>query len=433
MDGSDRKDAYFNGSTLYYVLDALLAMRTLYSFLKTYFRVKFEKQGTLVSPDSNKSDGKQVRVYMDGCFDMMHFGHANALRQAKSLGHVLVVGICPDEEIMRNKGPPVMNNEERYLAVESVKWVDEIISNVPYDVTPEFLDKLINEHQIDYIVHGDDPCVGPDGRDVYAAVKKAGRFKTIKRTEGVSSTDIVGRMLLCTRDHHLDNSTEDDSGLNKRSSINGRSVRSLAEGGDKSMPFTRVSTFLPTTRRLIQFAGGSNPPKANGKVVYIDGAFDMFHGGHIQTLKAARELGDFVLAGIHDDATVNAYKGRNFPIMNLHERTLSVLSSRYVDEVIIGAPRIMTEDMIKTMNISVVVHGTHYDEREPDAEVDESDPYEIPKAMGIFQEIESKSQLSVFNIINRIVQNREQYIKRNKKKVAQEQQYLDGKEYVEEL
>lgn len=40
-----------------------------------------------------KSGKKGVRVYMDGCFDLMHYGHANALRQAKALGDELVVGV----------------------------------------------------------------------------------------------------------------------------------------------------------------------------------------------------------------------------------------------------------------------------------------------------------------------------------------------------
>lgn len=56
---------------------------------------------------------KRVRVYMDGCFDLMHFGHANALRQAKALGDELVVGVVSDEEIIANKGPPVLSMEER--------------------------------------------------------------------------------------------------------------------------------------------------------------------------------------------------------------------------------------------------------------------------------------------------------------------------------
>lgn len=67
--------------------------------------------------------------------------------------------------------------------------------------------------------------------------------------------------------------------------------------------------------------------------------------------RVAKQLGDFLLVGICDDETVNKHKGENWPIMNLHERTLCVLSCRYVNEVIIGAPWAITKDLIKTMNI----------------------------------------------------------------------------------
>lgn len=74
--------------------------------------------------------------------------------------------------------------------------MDEVISNAPYEITEQFMNSLFNEHKIDYIIHGDDPCLLPDGTDAYALAKKAGRYKQIKRTEGVSSTDIVGTMIL---------------------------------------------------------------------------------------------------------------------------------------------------------------------------------------------------------------------------------------------
>ena len=68
---------------------------------------------------------------MDGCFDMMHYGHANALRQAKALGDVLVVGLIPDAEIMRCKGPPVLNDRERLALVGAVQWVDQVPKAAP--------------------------------------------------------------------------------------------------------------------------------------------------------------------------------------------------------------------------------------------------------------------------------------------------------------
>lgn len=58
--------------------------------------------------------------------------------------------------------------------------------------------------------HGDDPCIGPDGKDVYAHVKERGMFRSIPRTEGVSTTEIVGRMLQMTKSHHRNRLSSDD-------------------------------------------------------------------------------------------------------------------------------------------------------------------------------------------------------------------------------
>lgn len=44
------------------------------------------------------------------------------------MGDVLVLGLVSDSEILRCKGPPVLNEEERLVLVESVKWVDEVLT-----------------------------------------------------------------------------------------------------------------------------------------------------------------------------------------------------------------------------------------------------------------------------------------------------------------
>ena len=51
--------------------------------------------------------------------------------QARALGDQLVVGLIPDSEILRCKGPPVMPEAERRIMVDSVKWVGEVITGLP--------------------------------------------------------------------------------------------------------------------------------------------------------------------------------------------------------------------------------------------------------------------------------------------------------------
>ncbi|PKI38427.1 hypothetical protein CRG98_041207 [Punica granatum] len=114
--------------------------------------------------------------------------------------------------------------------------------------------------------------------------------------------------------------------------------------------------------------------------------------------------------------------------MHLHERSLSVLACRYVDEVIIGAPSEITKDMIITFNISLVVHGT-VAESNASAMVG-ADPYAVPKSMGIFRLLESPKDITTTSIAQRIVANHEAYTKRNAKKTKSEKKYYAEKKYV---
>ena len=457
-----------------------------------------------------------MRVYCDGCFDMMHYGHANALRQAKALGDVLVVGVVPDSEILRCKGPPVMDEEERHAMVDAVKWVDETIrgaarhaprrlacpytplparkramhvclprplsfpaskrgrpttnpfthppktpsstppppctyggrTGVPYDLSPEFIQELFTKHRVDYIIHGDDPCLLPDGSDAYAHAKKLGRFKMIKRTEGVSTTDIVGRMLTCTRSNPLiagGGGPEGEEGTHPLtrpfsegqggSSSDEEAAGPPSEDGEGlskgRSSRTAVSRFLPPSRRLVQFSNGKTAPPG-ARTVYIDGAFDCFHPGHVKILAAARAQGDFLLVGVHPDDAVTARRGPHLPIMNVHERSLSVLSCKYVDEIVIGAPTVITDDLIKTFNISLVVRGSVSETRHLgpcDAE-----RYALTRERRMFRELPSPSATTARNIILRIVDNRKAFEARNAKKVQSEEAYYgNAKAYVAEL
>lgn len=63
-------------------------------------------------------------------------------------------------------------------------------TGVPYDLNPEFIQELFVKHRIDYIIHGDDPCLLPDGTDAYAHAKKLGRFKMVRGPACVSTSTV---------------------------------------------------------------------------------------------------------------------------------------------------------------------------------------------------------------------------------------------------
>ncbi|KAL7750068.1 choline phosphate cytidylyltransferase [Sorochytrium milnesiophthora] len=335
---------------------------------------------------------------------MMHFGHANALRQAKAMGDILVVGVHSDAEILQHKGPTVMKEQERYAAVAACKWVDVVVGNAPYFTTLDVLDAF----HCDFCVHGDDITTMADGTDCYQAVKDANRYKECKRTQGVSTTELVGRMLLMTKDHHKRRAHSQSSITHFKS----EELDSFSSGASPSSPYTTVSHFLPTSRRIVQFSEGREP-RAGDKVVYVDGDWDLFHVGHIELLNRARAAGDYLLVGVHDDQTVNIVKGSNYPLMNLHERVLSVLACRHVDEVVIGAPWAITKEVLeKVYKVDIVVMG----------KTDESggDPYKLPRDMGILKKIDIKKALTTDDIITRIIEQRKLYEERQKRKLAKE-------------
>uniref|UniRef100_A0A8C6TBL2 ethanolamine-phosphate cytidylyltransferase n=1 Tax=Neogobius melanostomus TaxID=47308 RepID=A0A8C6TBL2_9GOBI len=319
---------------------------------------------------------------------MVHYGHSNQLRQAKAMGDYLIVGVHTDSEIAKHKGPPVFTQEERYKMVRAIKWVDEVVEGAPYVTTLETLDKF----KCDFCVHGDDITLTVDGKDTYEEVKKSGRYRECKRTQGVSTTDLVGRMLLMTKAHH---SNIDSSNYQQHTDNFGKG----------HSPWTGVSQFLQTSQKIIQFASGQEPHPED-TIIYVAGAFDLFHIGHVDFLEAVHKLSErpYIIVGLHFDQEVNRYKGKNYPIMNIHERTLSVLACR-VSEL----------DLFHYM----LMH-------------DGSDPYLEPRRTGILRTVDSGNSLTTDAIVQRIIKNRLLFEARNQKKEAKEIAVIQAMKQQEE-
>lgn len=115
------------------------------------------------------------------------------LQQAKTAFPevTLIVGVTGDTETHRRKGLTVLTGQERAETLRHCKWVDEVIPNCPWIVTAEFLE----EHNIDYVAHDDEPYGAAEGDDIYEPIKKQGKFLVTERTEGVSTTGIITKIV----------------------------------------------------------------------------------------------------------------------------------------------------------------------------------------------------------------------------------------------
>jgi len=443
-----------------------------------------------------------MRVYMDGCFDLAHFGHANALRQARHIGEKeddafntkddededyekdgknattrttrtttttceLVVGIVSDAEIARCKGPPVVPEEERVKCVKAVKWVDDVITNVPYELTPEFVERLFSgthfagrrfctsllfsiflsfshslyvslftpadEYGIDCIVHGDDPCYLPDGTDAYAIPKTLGKYREIKRTEGVSTTDLVARLL-----EFADSS--DGSKDTTKSSSDGNSKR-------------HESRFCTTASRIAQFAAkvsysktskihtedkqrkrkGKEEKRKNGNAkdndtcCYVVGAFDVFNAGHVELLEECSVAADKVIcAVIADEYLTSDQTNQPPPMLNQSERAMSAIACRHCDDVVVGAPARITDDICKTFNVTAVVFEDDASITAQDRKVCEKNGVEI---LSVREKHFSRKKIT---IAKRVQANRALFEARQKRKMASEAAYYEQKSFVAE-
>ena len=123
-------------------------------------------------------------VWTNGCFDILHRGHFEMFKYAKSLGDQLIVGIDSDEKVRKDKGEhrPFNSVEDRKFALECIKYIDEVV----VFESREGLEQEIRQLQPDIMVVGSDW----KGKEVIG-VRYCTELKFFDRIDGYSTTNIL--------------------------------------------------------------------------------------------------------------------------------------------------------------------------------------------------------------------------------------------------
>jgi len=323
-----------------------------------------------------KADGG--RAFVEGVWDIMHSGHLNIFRQAYKLKGTssVTVGINEDESVQKAKGaPPIYSAEERAKLVASSRYVDRVLVDYPYyNEYDQFL-----ETDTDYICHGNDFIIKPDGTHMYDPWVKTGQFCELARTPGISTSSLMYRMLDASKKYVTENNMAksllsavkiDSEGLsrpytpeyedndNEHDAKRYKSILNMMnteveEWGN--LP-DRPQQIFTSSARLGNFLEDNNRQRPqNCDIVYVDGFFDVLHPGHIDILNVAKSAGNWVVVGLFDDSMISNMRGKEFPILSLMERAIVLLSMKQVDEIIFGAPWILTRAYILSNNIKTII------------------------------------------------------------------------------
>jgi len=133
---------------------------------------------------------KEIVVFTNGCFDIIHPGHIDLLERARQLGTKLIVGLNSDSSVRAIKGEPrpFLSQTDRAVILKSLRFVDEV--RIFVEPTPE---ELIREIKPDVLVKGGDwkknEIIGADFVE-----QNGGKVFSLALKDGYSSSNIVEKI-----------------------------------------------------------------------------------------------------------------------------------------------------------------------------------------------------------------------------------------------
>ena len=148
-----------------------------------------EEKKILEHVTSIRRTNKKI-VFTNGCFDLLHKGHRDLIKQSFSFGDILIVGLNSDKSVKRLKGKdrPIQNEFERKNTLLNTGYVNEVY--IFDDDTPL---ELINLIKPDILVKGGD--YAPNEIVGYEEVTSlGGEIKIVPLTPGFSTTSIIENM-----------------------------------------------------------------------------------------------------------------------------------------------------------------------------------------------------------------------------------------------
>lgn len=127
-------------------------------------------------------------IYTDGVFDLFHANHLALLREAKSLGDYLIVGVASDQMTASYKRQPVIAEAERLAIVAAIDCVDEavLIEGLPNAATME---SILASYEIDLVVYA-----GNATPDFYKPAEDRGIMRRLSYRKGVSTSALIARI-----------------------------------------------------------------------------------------------------------------------------------------------------------------------------------------------------------------------------------------------